>query len=199
MQPPCSEHQYLVYRPEKKRKQPYLKGRNMTVSQLVYTMRANQMSAEQAAEDMDLPLEQVLEAMTYYETHRSLIKNEVEEEKQRHTRGRKLLYWLTGLSFILTVIADVVMKRHSTLDRLAWEIIAYEFWATATCVLLGLSMVLDYRHLVSWLEEHLHWKSRPRMFRAFGFLVLLGSLPLLAIFVMDLLAALGVIPNPYLP
>ena len=75
-------YQYLVSRPEKRRKQLYLKGCNMTVGQLVYKMRANQMSAEQAARDMDLPLEQVLEAQAYYQTHRELIESEMEEEKQ---------------------------------------------------------------------------------------------------------------------
>jgi len=75
-------YQYLVARPEKGRKQMYLKGRNMTVGQLVYTMRANRMSPEEAAEDMDLPLEQVLEALAYYQAHRSLIESEAEEEKQ---------------------------------------------------------------------------------------------------------------------
>ncbi len=74
--------QYLVARPETGRKQLYLKGRNMTVGQLVYTMRANQMSPEEAAEDMDLPLEQVLEALAYYQTHQPLIESEAEEEKQ---------------------------------------------------------------------------------------------------------------------
>ncbi len=75
-------YQYLISRPEKGRKQLYLKGRNMTVGHLVYKMRANQMTAEQAARDMDLPLEQVLEAMVYYQIHRQLIESETEEEKQ---------------------------------------------------------------------------------------------------------------------
>ncbi len=75
-------YQYLVTRPEKGRKQPYLKGRNMTVGQLVYKMRANQLSVEQAAEDMDLPVKQVMEAVAYYQVHRDLIESEMEEEKQ---------------------------------------------------------------------------------------------------------------------
>ncbi len=75
-------YQYLVVRPEKGRRQPYLKGRNMTVGQLIYKMRANRLSDEQAAEDMDLPLEQVVEARAYYHTHRELVESEVEEEKQ---------------------------------------------------------------------------------------------------------------------
>jgi uncharacterized protein (DUF433 family) len=75
-------YQYLVARPEKGRKQLYLTGRNMTVGQLVYKMRANELSTEQAAADMDLPVEQVLEALAYYHTHRELIESETEEEKQ---------------------------------------------------------------------------------------------------------------------
>lgn len=75
-------YQYLVRRPEKGRRQPYLKGRNMTVGQLVYTMRAKQLSVEQAAEDMGLPLEQVLEALTSYQVHRELVEAEAAEEKQ---------------------------------------------------------------------------------------------------------------------
>lgn len=75
-------YQHLVTRPEKDREQPYLKGRNMTVGQLVYKMRANQLSVEQAAEDMDLPVKQVMEAVAYYQIHRDLIESEMEEEKQ---------------------------------------------------------------------------------------------------------------------
>lgn len=75
-------YHYLVARPEKRRSQLYLKGRNMTVGQLIYKMRADQLSAEDAAQDMDLPLEQVMEAMAYYEIHRDLIKVEAEEDKR---------------------------------------------------------------------------------------------------------------------
>ncbi|MBC8265170.1 MAG: hypothetical protein H8E47_13730 [Anaerolineales bacterium] len=75
-------YQYLVTRPEKERNQLYLKGRNMTVGQLVYKMRANQLSVEQAAKDMDLPVKQVMEALAYYQIHRDLIESEMEEEKQ---------------------------------------------------------------------------------------------------------------------
>lgn len=75
-------YRHLVMRPEKGRQQLYLKGRNMTVGQLMYKMRANQLTADQAAEDMDLPLEQVMEARAYYHTHRELIESEMEEEKQ---------------------------------------------------------------------------------------------------------------------
>ena len=83
VQPIIFEHyRYLVAKPDKWRKQLYLKGRNMTVGQLVYSMRANNLSAEEAAADMDLPVEQVREAQVYYEVHRDLIEREAEEEKQ---------------------------------------------------------------------------------------------------------------------
>ena len=74
-------YRYLVARPETGRSQLYLKGRSMTVGQLVYKMRANDLDAETAAEDMDLPLDQVHEALAYYETHRELIEVETAEEK----------------------------------------------------------------------------------------------------------------------
>jgi uncharacterized protein (DUF433 family) len=83
VQPVVFEHyRYLVAKPDKWRKQLYLKGRNMTVGQLVYSMRANNLSAEEAAADMDLPVEQVREAQAYYEIQRDLIEREAEEEKQ---------------------------------------------------------------------------------------------------------------------
>lgn len=83
VQPLIFEHyRYLIAKPESWRKQLYLKGRNMTVGQLIYRMRANGLTAEGAAKDMDLPMEQVREAQAYYETHRDLIEKEVEEEKQ---------------------------------------------------------------------------------------------------------------------
>lgn len=73
-------YRYLVKRPEKGREQPYLRGRNMTVGQLIYTIRANNLSIKEAAEDFDLPIEQVLEAQAYYQTHSDLIASEMAQE-----------------------------------------------------------------------------------------------------------------------
>ena len=82
VEPLLFEHyQYLAARPQTGRNQLYLKGRNMTVGQLVYKMRANDLSTEQAAADMNLPVLQVREAQAYYQTHRELIEAEMEEEK----------------------------------------------------------------------------------------------------------------------
>jgi uncharacterized protein (DUF433 family) len=81
VQPALFEHyEYLIHRPEKGRRQPYLKGRNMTVGQLVYSMRADKMTPEQAAYEYALPLEQIHEAQAYYEIHRDIIEAEADEE-----------------------------------------------------------------------------------------------------------------------
>lgn len=82
-----NHYDHLVVRPESNYKQAYLRGRNMRVGQLIYKMRANDLSAEEAAEDMDLPLEQVREAQVYYQINRELIEQETEEEKQRLIAG----------------------------------------------------------------------------------------------------------------
>ena len=52
----------------------------MTVGQLIYTIRANNLSIKEAAEDFDLPIEQVLEAQAYYQTHSDLIASEMAQE-----------------------------------------------------------------------------------------------------------------------
>ena len=54
----------------------------MTVGQLIYTMRANGLSAEEAAADLNLPVEQVREAEAYYQVHRELVEADAEEEKR---------------------------------------------------------------------------------------------------------------------
>jgi uncharacterized protein (DUF433 family) len=73
---------YLVARPHSWRKQLWLQGRNMTVGQLVATMRANNLSPEDAAEDFGLPLAQVQEALAYYAAHSDLVDAELREEKR---------------------------------------------------------------------------------------------------------------------
>jgi uncharacterized protein (DUF433 family) len=73
-------YRYLVNRREKGREQPYLRGRNMTVGQLIYSMRANNLTIEEAADDFNLPVEQVVEAQVYYQTHSDLIDSEMAQE-----------------------------------------------------------------------------------------------------------------------
>jgi uncharacterized protein (DUF433 family) len=75
-------YEYLVVRPHPWRRQLYLKGRNLTVGQLVAKMNANKLTTEEAADDFDLPLPQVREALAYYETHRELVDQEFQEERR---------------------------------------------------------------------------------------------------------------------
>jgi uncharacterized protein (DUF433 family) len=75
--------QYLIARPHRWRRQLCIKGRNMTVGQLVSTIRANSLTPEQAAENLDLPLAAIYEALTYYAENRGLIELEASEERRR--------------------------------------------------------------------------------------------------------------------
>jgi hypothetical protein len=47
-----------------------------------YNIRANQLSDEEAATDLGLPLAQIKEAQLYYRLKRELIEREVEVEKE---------------------------------------------------------------------------------------------------------------------
>jgi uncharacterized protein (DUF433 family) len=73
---------YLIARPHRWRKQLSLKGRNLTVGQLVSTMKANNLTAEQASVNLDLPREAVEEALAYYEENRTLIEEEADAERR---------------------------------------------------------------------------------------------------------------------
>lgn len=76
-------YSYLVDRPHPWRRQLSLRGCNMTVGQLVATMRANGLNPEEAAADLDLPLAQIHEALAYYAAHRDLIDEELREDRKR--------------------------------------------------------------------------------------------------------------------
>jgi uncharacterized protein (DUF433 family) len=78
-----SRWQFLVERPHRWRRQLSIKGRNVTVGQLVSTVRANRYTPEQASEELELPLTAIYEALAYYAEHRDLIEMEASEEKRR--------------------------------------------------------------------------------------------------------------------
>jgi len=83
--PPVDEGETYVYleqRPHRWRRQLFLKGHNMAVVHLVYGMRTNSLSPEDAAREYDLPLAQVNEALAYYARHRDLIEEEQREERR---------------------------------------------------------------------------------------------------------------------
>jgi uncharacterized protein (DUF433 family) len=75
--------QYLIARPHRWRRQLCIKGRNMTVGQLVGTVRANRYAPDQASEELELPVAAINEALAYYAEHRDLIEMEASEERRR--------------------------------------------------------------------------------------------------------------------
>jgi len=79
---PTVSYNYLVARPHPWRRQLSLKGRNMTVGQLVATMNANHMTPEEAADDFEMPLEQIREALQYFEANEDLVNTELREDKR---------------------------------------------------------------------------------------------------------------------
>jgi uncharacterized protein (DUF433 family) len=80
---PTSRWQYLLARPHRWRRQLCVKGRNLTVGQLVSTIRANRLTPEQASANLELPLAAIYEALTYYAENRGLIELEASEERRR--------------------------------------------------------------------------------------------------------------------
>ena len=80
---PPTDWQFLVSRPHSWRQQLYVKGRKLLASTVWQDMAVNQMTPEQVAENWDLPLAVIHEAIHYCETHQDLIKLEAEEEQRR--------------------------------------------------------------------------------------------------------------------
>ena len=79
--------QFLVYRPHPWRKQLSIKGRKLYAATLWRDLLANQMTPEQAADNWDLPLAAVHEAVSYCEMHQDLLALEAEEERYRLQSG----------------------------------------------------------------------------------------------------------------
>ncbi len=72
---------HLVARRHPWRRQLFLKGRNMTVRQLVATVKANHWNDTAAAENLDLPVEAIREAGRYAKRHQELLTAEAEYER----------------------------------------------------------------------------------------------------------------------
>jgi uncharacterized protein (DUF433 family) len=77
------KYRYLEARPHKWKQQFWIKGRNMTVWNLVASMRTNGDTPEIAASCFRLPIEAVQEALDYYQQNQELIHSEVTEEGRR--------------------------------------------------------------------------------------------------------------------
>ena len=80
---PETRYRYLVSVPHPWRKQLSIKGRRITVGQLIDTMEANGLTPDETAEQFDLPREAVLEAIDYYTHDRGLIEAEAAEAWRR--------------------------------------------------------------------------------------------------------------------
>ncbi len=78
-----TQWQYLEQRPHPWRKQLYFKEKRLKAFDVWMTMLIENMSPEEAAEDWDLPLADVEEAIQYCETHQDLLRQEADEERHR--------------------------------------------------------------------------------------------------------------------
>jgi len=74
---------YLEKRPHPWRRQLHIKGRRLTAFGIWMDMQVNEMMAAEAAENWDLPLAVIQEAIEYCETHRDLLEREAAEERRR--------------------------------------------------------------------------------------------------------------------
>lgn len=78
----ATQWQYLEKRPHPWRQQLYFKGRRLRPFTVWITMQVEQMTPEEAAEDWDLPLAAVKEAIAYCEANQELLQQEALEERR---------------------------------------------------------------------------------------------------------------------
>ena len=75
--------EFLVPRPHYWRKQLYIKDSRLPASVIWNDLIVNDMTVKEAAENWDLPIAAIQEALHYCETHRELLNSEIEEENKR--------------------------------------------------------------------------------------------------------------------
>lgn len=79
---------WLVLRPHAWRRTPHVKGRRLLASSVWRTMLANEMTAAETAEDLDLPVAAVEEAVAWCEANAELVAMEaLEEHRQLNGTG----------------------------------------------------------------------------------------------------------------
>jgi uncharacterized protein (DUF433 family) len=78
-----TEWQYLESRPHPWRKQLYLKGRRLKAFTVWSDMIANELTPEEVAENKELPLAAVTEAIKYCQSNQELLNREAQEERRR--------------------------------------------------------------------------------------------------------------------
>ena len=77
-----TQWQYLEQRSHPWRQQLYIKGRRMKASTVWIDMLANELTPEEVAENKDLSLAAVKEAIEYCESHQELLRKEAAEERR---------------------------------------------------------------------------------------------------------------------
>ena len=77
----ATQWQYLEQRSHPWRKQLYIKGRRMKASTVWIDMLANELTPEEVAENKDLSLAAVKEAIEYCESHQDLLRKEAQIEE----------------------------------------------------------------------------------------------------------------------
>ena len=75
--------QFLTARPHPWRRQLWIKGRKLPAAVVWTDGRVNGGSMEEIADNWDLPVAAVEEAIRYGDTHQDLLRMEAEEEKRR--------------------------------------------------------------------------------------------------------------------
>jgi uncharacterized protein (DUF433 family) len=83
-QAPATGYQWLEPKPHKRfTKQLGIKGRNMIVWNLIHPIVLGRQGVEWVAQDMDLPVEAVQEALDYYHANQDWIDEEVAQAGRR--------------------------------------------------------------------------------------------------------------------
>jgi uncharacterized protein (DUF433 family) len=81
LETPVEPWKYLVARRHPWRKQLFIKGRNMTVRQLVGGIKANKFTEDQAAANYHLPVEAIREALHYFDENPEVIDLDAAHER----------------------------------------------------------------------------------------------------------------------
>jgi len=81
-QKPKTQWQYLEKRPHPWRKQLYIKGRKLRAFTVWMDMIVNDLTPEEVAEDKEIPLAAVREAIEYCQTHPDLLEQEAQRERR---------------------------------------------------------------------------------------------------------------------
>ena len=79
---PKTQWQYLEKRPHPWRQQLYIKGRNQRAFTVWMDMLVNELTPEEVAENKELPLAAVHEAIEYCQTHQELLDKEAALERR---------------------------------------------------------------------------------------------------------------------